>query len=305
MGREAARGLAPEMLPFGGLTDADGEFGDFAVAALIPAGSGSPPASAESAGQAEAGAGPGSESGGLGTGGPVLPQGPQAARPGSAEPSDLPGFGVAAGAAGFSGSASRPGSAAAGGSDASAEPIASAGPGASGRSAESPGSGVSPASGVSAGPGGPAGSAGSGSPGSDGPAGAAGSGSPGSDGPAGAAGSGSPGSDGPAGAAGWAASVGPAGPAAPGRRAGFTRQAGRADVTVRGFGPGGAELAAYLAAKVRAWHELGRPGVSRLSLRAYPAGTAVQAPSGTMVVDKEHTRLVLGWPGLTGAGPAH
>jgi protein-L-isoaspartate(D-aspartate) O-methyltransferase len=231
MGREAARGLAPALLPFGGLTDADGEVGDFAVAALIPAGSGAPPASAESAGQPGLRAAP-EESDVAPDPGVAGPAAPDPGVAASVEPD--PGVGGSVrGSAEPSGCAARPGVVMASKDLESHEATESA-----------------------------------------------------------------PGSTGPAEPAGHA------GPAAPRRRSGFTRQTGRADVTVRGFGPGGADLAAYLAGRVRAWHDLGRPGVTGLSLRVYPAGAPVQAPSWTMVVDKQHTRLVLGWPGLTGAGPA-
>jgi protein-L-isoaspartate(D-aspartate) O-methyltransferase len=87
-------------------------------------------------------------------------------------------------------------------------------------------------------------------------------------------------------------------------RTGFAPSArGAAEVIVRGFGPGGRGLADYLAGRALAWHRLGRPGASGLSLRVYPAGAPVPAPAGAVVIDKRHTRLVLGWPELVTANP--
>jgi protein-L-isoaspartate(D-aspartate) O-methyltransferase len=71
------------------------------------------------------------------------------------------------------------------------------------------------------------------------------------------------------------------------------------EVTARGFGPGGADLAGRLARQVAAWQDAGRPGASGLTLAVYPAGTAVTGGPGQVVLDRRHARLVLAWsPGL-------
>jgi protein-L-isoaspartate(D-aspartate) O-methyltransferase len=76
---------------------------------------------------------------------------------------------------------------------------------------------------------------------------------------------------------------------------------------VRGFGPGGAELARHLARQVLAWQEQGRPGAADLCLDAYlreaepgaggPAVPAVPAgpATGQVVLERRYVRLVLGW----------
>ncbi len=86
-------------------------------------------------------------------------------------------------------------------------------------------------------------------------------------------------------------------PPAPGRY-----QTGEFHIAVRGFGPGGADLARYLAGQVVAWDDLGRPGASSLRLTAYPRGTAPGAPDevipagpGQVILDRRHTRLALSW----------
>jgi protein-L-isoaspartate(D-aspartate) O-methyltransferase len=69
---------------------------------------------------------------------------------------------------------------------------------------------------------------------------------------------------------------------------------GEFEVTVRGFGAGGAELAGRLASQVSAWQEAGRPGASDLTLAAYP-GPVPDLP-GQVVLGRRHTTLVLSWP---------
>lgn len=74
-------------------------------------------------------------------------------------------------------------------------------------------------------------------------------------------------------------------------------QAGdRAALVVRGYGPGGAELAGYLAARAVTWHRLGRPGVNDLLLRLYPAGYAGPFRAGSMVFRRPRVTLELNWP---------
>jgi protein-L-isoaspartate(D-aspartate) O-methyltransferase len=75
---------------------------------------------------------------------------------------------------------------------------------------------------------------------------------------------------------------------------------------VRGFGPGGAELARHLGRRALAWHEQGRPGAADLCLHAYlteaepgagrPAVPAGSAATGQVVLERRYVRLVLGWP---------
>ncbi|HEY2551508.1 MAG TPA: methyltransferase domain-containing protein [Streptosporangiaceae bacterium] len=67
-------------------------------------------------------------------------------------------------------------------------------------------------------------------------------------------------------------------------------------IVVRGYGPGGAELASHLAGRVTHWQELGRPGAWNLRLAAYPAGAQVPDEPGLIVIDREHSRLLAGWP---------
>jgi hypothetical protein len=59
-----------------------------------------------------------------------------------------------------------------------------------------------------------------------------------------------------------------------------------AAVTVRGFGPGGAALAADLADRVREWDELGRPGVHDIRLavreREEPQSGEPEFPAGPL-----------------------
>jgi protein-L-isoaspartate(D-aspartate) O-methyltransferase len=81
---------------------------------------------------------------------------------------------------------------------------------------------------------------------------------------------------------------------------------------IRGFGPGGAAVAAHLAERAADWDILGRPGPASLRLRAYPvrdqtgdraavadrAGDLAVADraAGAVILDRRHARLVLDWP---------
>ena len=67
------------------------------------------------------------------------------------------------------------------------------------------------------------------------------------------------------------------------------------EVAVRGFGSGGLGLAGRLAGQVLAWDGLGRPGSSRLTLRAYPLDAPVDERPGQVILDRQHTRLALSW----------
>jgi protein-L-isoaspartate(D-aspartate) O-methyltransferase len=71
---------------------------------------------------------------------------------------------------------------------------------------------------------------------------------------------------------------------------------GEFEVAVRGFGDGGSELAGYLAGRVLAWDEKGRPGASGLRLNVYPLGTPEEALPGQVILDRRHSRLALSWP---------
>jgi protein-L-isoaspartate(D-aspartate) O-methyltransferase len=74
-------------------------------------------------------------------------------------------------------------------------------------------------------------------------------------------------------------------------------QPGSFGIVVRGYGPGGAGLAAYLARRAVAWDELGRPGAAQLELTAYPPATPLAAAGcGSIVIDRPHARLAVRWP---------
>jgi len=74
------------------------------------------------------------------------------------------------------------------------------------------------------------------------------------------------------------------------------RRYAESGIVVRGFGPTGGDLARQLADRVRAWHERGRPRISGLSVIAYPLPTPVTGRPGQTILERRHTRLVLGWP---------
>jgi protein-L-isoaspartate(D-aspartate) O-methyltransferase len=67
-------------------------------------------------------------------------------------------------------------------------------------------------------------------------------------------------------------------------------------VVVRGFGPGGGELARRLAGRVLAWEQRGRPAASGLRVAAYPRGVPQPDRPGQMILERRHTRLVISWP---------
>ena len=74
---------------------------------------------------------------------------------------------------------------------------------------------------------------------------------------------------------------------------------GPCEVAFRGYGAGGAALAAHLAERAAAWDQLGRPGAAGLQLAAYPAGARPEAPAGSTVIRRPNTVLVAGWPAET------
>jgi protein-L-isoaspartate(D-aspartate) O-methyltransferase len=78
--------------------------------------------------------------------------------------------------------------------------------------------------------------------------------------------------------------------------AGRAQDDGPLAVAVRGYGPGGAALAARLAARAAAWDEAGRPGAGSLGLAVYPAGTRVAAAEGSVIIHRPSSVLVAQWP---------
>jgi protein-L-isoaspartate(D-aspartate) O-methyltransferase len=78
--------------------------------------------------------------------------------------------------------------------------------------------------------------------------------------------------------------------------AGGLTQRGDFGIVVQGYGAAGASLAEYLAGQAAVWDRLGRPGADSLELAAYPAGTPVKAPGGSVIIDTAHIRLLAGWP---------
>jgi protein-L-isoaspartate(D-aspartate) O-methyltransferase len=70
----------------------------------------------------------------------------------------------------------------------------------------------------------------------------------------------------------------------------------RHPVAVRGYGPGGASVAAELDRLLGQWARDGQPEAEHLHLVAYPAGQGPPAPEGGEV-RKTHTRLLVDWPG--------
>ncbi len=69
-------------------------------------------------------------------------------------------------------------------------------------------------------------------------------------------------------------------------------------VLVRGYGPGGAELASMLAASLADWADQGRPGTHNLSLALWPRHTApcAPAPDDMITLDRPSAVIEAGWP---------
>ncbi|HEX4258978.1 MAG TPA: hypothetical protein VH089_28070, partial [Streptosporangiaceae bacterium] len=67
------------------------------------------------------------------------------------------------------------------------------------------------------------------------------------------------------------------------------------EVSVLGYGPDGAELAASLAALLEAWDAAGRPGTRNFGVRAHPGRTAdeVAAGPGESILTRPHTAFVV------------
>jgi protein-L-isoaspartate(D-aspartate) O-methyltransferase len=68
---------------------------------------------------------------------------------------------------------------------------------------------------------------------------------------------------------------------------------------VRGFGPGGAELAAYLADLATRWVELGRPGTQELRIVVRPvhASRSARPSPGMLLLQRPSVSIEVGWPG--------
>jgi protein-L-isoaspartate(D-aspartate) O-methyltransferase len=68
---------------------------------------------------------------------------------------------------------------------------------------------------------------------------------------------------------------------------------------VRGFGPAGAELAAYLADLAARWVELGRPGAQELQIVVRPVNSELSgaASPGMLLLQRPSVSIEVGWPG--------
>lgn len=64
--------------------------------------------------------------------------------------------------------------------------------------------------------------------------------------------------------------------------AGGLTQRGDFGIVVQGYGAAGTSLAEHLARQAAVWDRLRRPGADSLELAAYPAGTLVKAPGGSV-----------------------
>jgi protein-L-isoaspartate(D-aspartate) O-methyltransferase len=66
-------------------------------------------------------------------------------------------------------------------------------------------------------------------------------------------------------------------------------------VAVRPYGPGGEPATERLLSRLDDWVRRGRPASDALRVRAYRRSGAPDPPAGTIVIDKEHSRLFLDW----------
>jgi protein-L-isoaspartate(D-aspartate) O-methyltransferase len=69
-----------------------------------------------------------------------------------------------------------------------------------------------------------------------------------------------------------------------------------AQVTVRGYGPGGEALAARLAGRAQAWALAGRPGAAEVQLRVRPGGEPRPPSAGMLTLDRPSAVIEVGWP---------
>ncbi len=83
------------------------------------------------------------------------------------------------------------------------------------------------------------------------------------------------------------------GPERPGRRG--LRGTPPFELSVLGYGPDGAKLAASLAALLEAWDAAGRPGTRNFGVRAYPGrtGDELAAGPGESILTRPHTAFVV------------
>jgi protein-L-isoaspartate(D-aspartate) O-methyltransferase len=72
---------------------------------------------------------------------------------------------------------------------------------------------------------------------------------------------------------------------------------GSPEVRVRGYGPGGEELAAYLSARARVWARRGRPGAADVELTVWTAADTPPADPGPVVLERPSAKIAVGWHG--------
>ncbi len=70
---------------------------------------------------------------------------------------------------------------------------------------------------------------------------------------------------------------------------------GSSQVRVRGYGPGGEELAAYLGARARVWAGRGRPGAADVELTVWTAADTPPAAPGPVVLERPSAKIAVGW----------
>jgi protein-L-isoaspartate(D-aspartate) O-methyltransferase len=75
---------------------------------------------------------------------------------------------------------------------------------------------------------------------------------------------------------------------------------GSSEVRVRGYGPGGEELAAYLGAQARVWARRGRPGAADVELTVWTAADTPPAEPGPVVLERPSAKIAVGWHGRRG-----
>jgi protein-L-isoaspartate(D-aspartate) O-methyltransferase len=73
-----------------------------------------------------------------------------------------------------------------------------------------------------------------------------------------------------------------------------------AGVRVRGYGPGGDELAEYLGGQVLVWALRGRPGADDLDLTVWTAADTPPAKPGPVVLERPSASISVGWQHRTG-----
>jgi protein-L-isoaspartate(D-aspartate) O-methyltransferase len=76
---------------------------------------------------------------------------------------------------------------------------------------------------------------------------------------------------------------------------------GSSGVRVRGYGPGGEELAAYLGARALAWAQRDRPGAADVELTVWTAADTPPAEPGPVVLERPSVKIAVGWHRRDGA----